>query len=218
MAKGKESARIAHISFNVPALGLFTWQIPTGVGDHAEGHREHQVPVVIAGRRSPNRVCVSRAVPSLHHGAVCSGRRQHHLQRNFIKHARGRISATLYHRQWSHLAELVHLDGECLDRRRRPRVRAVGVVEAEFVWMDSSEHCAARLHLRRSLRAAALNLRYCFDSLRKSVNSSDELNRQPDFLAAAVSCCDRLGLAEAAGASARRIPATLAFPRDSAAS
>jgi hypothetical protein len=30
MAKGKESARIAHISFNVLALGLFTWQIPTG--------------------------------------------------------------------------------------------------------------------------------------------------------------------------------------------
>ena len=83
---------------------------------------------------------------------------------------------------------------------------AVGVVEPNLSVHSSSTSCAARLHLRRSLRAAALNLRYCFDSLRKSVNSSDELNRQPDFLAAAVSSAvSRLGLAEAGGdASARR--------------
>merc|ERR1712087_704876 len=30
MSKGKESARSAHIAFNALALGLFTWQIPTG--------------------------------------------------------------------------------------------------------------------------------------------------------------------------------------------
>jgi len=30
MSKGKESARIAHIAFNSLALGLFTWQLPTG--------------------------------------------------------------------------------------------------------------------------------------------------------------------------------------------
>lgn len=30
MAKGKDSARNAHIAFNVIALGLFTWQLPTG--------------------------------------------------------------------------------------------------------------------------------------------------------------------------------------------
>ena len=30
MAKGKDSARTAHIAFNVLALGLFTWQLPTG--------------------------------------------------------------------------------------------------------------------------------------------------------------------------------------------
>ena len=48
------------------------------------------------------------------------------------------------HETWSHLAELVHLDGECLDRRRRPRVRAVGVVEAELVWVHSSEHIVCR--------------------------------------------------------------------------
>ena len=82
------------------------------------------------------RVCVSRAVPSLHHGAVCSGRRQHHLQKSFIKRE---------------LAQLVHLDGECLDRRRRPRVRAVRVVEPEFIRMHSSEHV-----VRRPLALAAI--------------------------------------------------------------
>jgi len=30
MAQGKDAARNAHIAFNVLALGLFTWQIPTG--------------------------------------------------------------------------------------------------------------------------------------------------------------------------------------------
>lgn len=30
MTKGKDAARNAHIAFNVLALGLFTWQIPTG--------------------------------------------------------------------------------------------------------------------------------------------------------------------------------------------
>jgi len=30
MQKGKDAARTAHIAFNVLALGLFTWQIPTG--------------------------------------------------------------------------------------------------------------------------------------------------------------------------------------------
>jgi len=30
MSKGKESARLAHIAFNVFAIGLFTWQLPTG--------------------------------------------------------------------------------------------------------------------------------------------------------------------------------------------
>lgn len=30
MSKGKEAARTAHIAFNVLALGLFTWQLPTG--------------------------------------------------------------------------------------------------------------------------------------------------------------------------------------------
>ena len=30
MAKGKDSARIGHMAFNALALGLFTWQIPTG--------------------------------------------------------------------------------------------------------------------------------------------------------------------------------------------
>jgi len=31
MAKGKDWARTAHMSFNVLALGFFTWQIPTGL-------------------------------------------------------------------------------------------------------------------------------------------------------------------------------------------
>jgi len=30
MGKGKESARIGHMAFNALALGLFTWQLPTG--------------------------------------------------------------------------------------------------------------------------------------------------------------------------------------------
>jgi len=30
MAQGKDAARNAHIAFNVLALGLFTWQLPTG--------------------------------------------------------------------------------------------------------------------------------------------------------------------------------------------
>jgi len=30
MAKGQDAARSAHIAFNVLALGLFTWQLPTG--------------------------------------------------------------------------------------------------------------------------------------------------------------------------------------------
>jgi len=30
MSKGKDAARTAHIAFNVLALGLFTWQLPTG--------------------------------------------------------------------------------------------------------------------------------------------------------------------------------------------
>ena len=30
MQKGKESARVGHMAFNALALGLFTWQIPTG--------------------------------------------------------------------------------------------------------------------------------------------------------------------------------------------
>ena len=30
MAKGSDAARSAHIAFNVLALGLFTWQLPTG--------------------------------------------------------------------------------------------------------------------------------------------------------------------------------------------
>mmetsp|Transcript_43061 Transcript_43061/g.71586 ORF Transcript_43061/g.71586 Transcript_43061/m.71586 type:complete len:286 (-) Transcript_43061:426-1283(-) len=30
MAKGKEAARVGHIAFNIFALGLFTWQLPTG--------------------------------------------------------------------------------------------------------------------------------------------------------------------------------------------
>lgn len=30
MSKGNDNARVAHMSFNVLALGLFTWQLPTG--------------------------------------------------------------------------------------------------------------------------------------------------------------------------------------------
>ena len=30
MTKGNDNARSAHIAFNVLAIGLFTWQIPTG--------------------------------------------------------------------------------------------------------------------------------------------------------------------------------------------
>ena len=30
MQKGNDSARSAHIAFNVLALGFFTWQLPTG--------------------------------------------------------------------------------------------------------------------------------------------------------------------------------------------
>ena len=30
MQKGQESARVAHMAFNALALGLFTWQLPTG--------------------------------------------------------------------------------------------------------------------------------------------------------------------------------------------
>ena len=30
MAKGKDSARSAHIAFNLLGIGLFTWQLPTG--------------------------------------------------------------------------------------------------------------------------------------------------------------------------------------------
>ena len=64
-----------------------------------------------------------------------------------------------------------------------------------------------RASIRSAPHTAALNLRYCFDSLRKSVNSSDELNRQPDFLAAAVSSAvSRLGRAADGGdASAARL-------------
>ena len=29
-AKGQDAARNGHIAFNVLALGLFTWQLPTG--------------------------------------------------------------------------------------------------------------------------------------------------------------------------------------------
>ena len=55
------------------------------------------------------------------------------------------ISApTLTRPSGSHLAQLVHLDGELLDRRRRPRVRAVGVVEPELVRVHSSEHVVRR--------------------------------------------------------------------------
>ena len=30
MSKGSDGARTAHIAFNALALGLFTWQLPTG--------------------------------------------------------------------------------------------------------------------------------------------------------------------------------------------
>jgi hypothetical protein len=30
MTKGNDAARNSHIAFNVLALGLFTWQLPTG--------------------------------------------------------------------------------------------------------------------------------------------------------------------------------------------
>ena len=45
MGKGKEWARTAHIAFNVFAIGLFTWQLPTG-WEIAEGHQVHQVPLM----------------------------------------------------------------------------------------------------------------------------------------------------------------------------
>ena len=132
MAKGKESARIAHISFNVLALGLFTWQIPTGweitqkviANTSSRGDRGAAIA----------QPCVCLPCCAFSITALCAVAVGHHLQRNFYK---------------TRTAELVHLDGELLDRRRRPRVRAVGVVERELVRVHSSKHV-----VRRSLALA----------------------------------------------------------------